>query len=194
VLKLVYHTGVLGPIDLEYEQPFVRVGSSPDNDLVLPHKTIAPYHCLLVFHGEKLLVLPPSRELPSAADLQTLRDGELGLGDSFTIGEVEFTLAHSSKTVALPELPGAPPAPRPPEDATRHRYFCPHCQRVVPEAELRHVGLVGHPSAACAPSAATCSIPNPPLPRPRPHPPPRNARSSAGKGGCGSGRKKNWRG
>jgi hypothetical protein len=179
VLKLVYHTGVLGPIDLEYEQPFVRVGSSPDNDLVLPHKTIAPYHCLLVFHGEKLLVLPPSRELPSAADLQTLRDGELGLGDSFTIGEVEFTLAHSSKTVALPELPGAPPAPRPPEDATRHRYFCPHCQRVVPEAELRHVGLVGHPKRRMCPKCSHM-FDSEPAPAAPPPPPASKKRSKFG--------------
>lgn len=169
MLKLIYHTGVLGPIDLEYDHPFVRVGSSLDNDLVLPHGSVAPYHCLLVFRGENLLILPPSREMPSAADLQTLTDGELGLGDTFTIGEVLFTLAHSSKTVALPELPSAPPPPKPPEDVTQHRYYCPHCQRVIPEAELRHVGLVGHPKRLMCPK---CSHMFESEPAPAPPPPP----------------------
>ncbi len=163
----------MGPIDLEYEQAFVRVGSSQDNDLVLPHKSVAPYHCLLVFRGEQLLLLPPSPEPPSTADLHALDGQEFGLGDSLSIGGVTFTLAHSSKTVALPELPSAPGAPKPSADASQHRYFCPHCQMVVPEAQLRRVGLVGRAKRLMCPKCSHMFDSEPPPAPPPPPPPPR---------------------
>ena len=153
VLKLIYHTAVFGPIDLEYDRPVIRVGGSEDNDLVLRHPSVEPYHCLLVFRGEKVLCLPPSEDIPSETDLPSLTGPELGAGDPIQIGELQFSLAHSSKTVAVPEAhrqgstPGASEddaAAGTGEQANQPRYYCAHCRAFIQDAEVKHVGLVGH--------------------------------------------------
>ena len=102
MLKLIYHTAVFGPIDLEFDRPVISVGRSEDNDLVLRHPSILPYHCLLVFRGEKLFSLPPHQPIPTPNELQNLTGPELGPADSLQIGEIQFTLAISAATVALP--------------------------------------------------------------------------------------------
>jgi hypothetical protein len=142
VLKLVYHTVVFGPINLEYEKPVVRVGRSEDNDLVLLHPSVKPHHCLLVFEDEKLAVLPPD----GAVDDVEKTGGHMHkLGDTLQIGALEFSLGHSARTVALPEARaedspalngGAIPPGWP-------RLYCPHCQVFVPEGGVRRIGLVG---------------------------------------------------
>jgi pSer/pThr/pTyr-binding forkhead associated (FHA) protein len=104
VLKLVYHTPVFGPIDLEYAGPVVRAGRSEDNDLVLRHPSVEPHHCLLVFRGEKVLCLAPGQAISSQTDLGSVTGPEFGVGDQISIGELQFTLAHSAQTVALPEV------------------------------------------------------------------------------------------
>jgi len=185
VLKLVYHTGVFGPIDLEYDRPLIRVGSSEDNDLVLRHPSIEPYHCLLLFRGERLLCLPPINPLPSPGDHAVLNGPEFGLGDTLTIGELRFSLLHSSNTIALPELQSAPPlpelppdlaAPPPAEPRTDARYYCPHCRVVVPEEQLKRVGLVGHPKRILCPKCSHLFETQPEPPKPEP-PSKKSARS-----------------
>jgi hypothetical protein len=161
MLKLVYHTAVFGPIDLEYDRPIVRVGSSEDNDLVLRHPSIEPYHCWLVFRGEKLLCLPPTRTLPSIADLPHLTGSELGVGDSILIGDLRFRLEHSSKTVAVPQagLPGAladAATQETGEEASQPRHYCAHCRAWIHDAEVKRVGLVGHAKRSLCPK---CSRP-----------------------------------
>src|SRR5580765_3414598 len=101
MLKLIYHTPVFGPIDLEYDRPIIRVGRGEDNDLVLRHSSVEPHHCFLLFRGEKVLCLPPSEALPSPEEVPHLTGQEFGSGDSLWIGELQFTLDHSSRSVAV---------------------------------------------------------------------------------------------
>jgi len=153
MLKLIYHTAVFGPIDFEYEKPVIRVGRSEDNDLVLRHPSIEPYHCLLVFRGEKVLCLPPSKTEPSPAELRNRVGPEFGIGEQLTIGELRFTFAHSSRTVAIPGVHGqdspAEAAPAPPG-----QYYCANCRKYYQETEVRRVGLVGHAKRCLCPKCS----------------------------------------
>jgi len=153
VLKLIYHTAVFGPIHLEYDRSAIRVGRSEDNDLVLRHPSVEPHHCLLVFRDEKVLCLPPSQNVPSEFELEGLTGPEFGPGDQLRIGEVEFSLVHSPRTVAIPEIhrpdsrAGAWKEGRSSgaeEGASDGRYFCAHCQLPLSITEVKRVGLVGH--------------------------------------------------
>jgi RNase P subunit RPR2 len=153
VLKLIYHTAVFGPIDLEYDRPVIRVGRSEDNDLVLRHPSVEPHHCLLVFRGEKVLHLPPGQVSLVQTELRSLSGPELGPGDSLRIGELQFSLAHSSRTVAVPELrshgstTGASPdnaAAGTRAEAEPRRHYCSHCRTFIVDEEVKRVGLVGH--------------------------------------------------
>jgi len=151
VLKLIYHTGVFGPIDLAYDRPVIRVGRSEDNDLVLRHPSVAPHHCLLVFRGENVLWLPPDQAISAHTDLWSLTGPELRAGDPLAVGDLRFVLAHSSKTVALPDVRGqgamdgasvgdAGSAAEPREP----RFYCAHCRVFIPDAQVKRVGLLGH--------------------------------------------------
>ena len=152
MLKLIYHTAVFGPIDFEYDLPVVRVGSSEDNDLVLRHPSIEPHHCLLVFRDEKVLWLPPSEAIPSLRDLPGLAGPELGPGDQLSIGDLRFSLAHSSRTVFLPQVHNQDSvdvafkgdAAATGEAAVQRRYYCARCQAFIQDGEVKRVGLVGH--------------------------------------------------
>ena len=152
VLKLVYNNLVFGPIDLEYERPIIRVGRSEDNDLILRHPSVEPYHCLLVFRGERVLWLPPSEPLPSLEDLPGMTGPEYRPGDIVSIGELTFSLAHSAKTVALPELCAVRTSARVAETAepistaetNQPQYYCPHCRTFIESSGVKRVGLVGH--------------------------------------------------
>ena len=160
VLKLIYHTAVFGPIDLEYDQPVIRVGRDEDNDLVLSHPSVEPHHCLLVFRGEKVLCLPPGEAITAQTDLRRLTGPEFGPGDPLSIGDLNFSLAHSSKTVALPEAPSqsslaavaeSDEAGGTSEEPNQPRYFCAHCRAFVPDAQVKWVGLVGHAKRGLCP-------------------------------------------
>ena len=173
VLKLIYHTTVFGPIDLEYDRPVIRVGRSEDNDLVLRDPSVEPHHCLLVFRGEKVLYLPSSQANLAKTDLRSLTGPELGPGDLLKIGELQFSLAHSSRTVAVPELdrqgstPGASQgnaATGAGEEAGEGRYYCAHCRAFIRGAEVKRVGLVGHAKRNLCPK---CSHPLETGPEPR---------------------------
>jgi hypothetical protein len=163
VLKLIYHTAVFGSIDLEYHRPVIRVGRSEDNDLVLRHPSVAPHHCLLVFLGEKVLCLPPSQPIP--ADPWSLTGPELGPGDPLLIGDLQFSLVHSSNTVAVPEVhaPGSmggaredPAAIGTEEEASQPRYYCTYCRAFIPDAQVKRMGLLGHAKRNLCPK---CSRP-----------------------------------
>jgi type III secretion system (T3SS) inner membrane Yop/YscD-like protein len=167
VLKLIYHSTVFGPIDLEYDRPVIRVGRSEDNDLVLRHPSVEPHHCLLVFRDEKVLCLPASQTLPSQTDLRSLTGSELGPGDPVKIGDLQFSLAHSSRTVALPEIhsnnQGSPAAAtsgdaavRTGEQAVQRRYYCARCRAFIEDTKVKRMGLVGHAKRDLCPK---CSRP-----------------------------------
>ena len=177
MLKLIYHTAVFGPIDLEYDRPVIRVGRSEDNDLVLRHPSVEPHHCLLVFRGDRVLCLPPSEAIDSETDLGSLTGPELGPGDPMRIGDLQFSLAHSSKTVAVPEIQSqgltarvweGEAATETGEEANQRQYYCAHCRTFIQEAEVKRVGLVGHAKRKLCPKCSglleTEPEPQPPAP------------------------------
>jgi hypothetical protein len=177
VLKLIYHTAVFGPIDLEYDRPVIRVGRSEDNDLVLRHPSVEPHHCLLVFQGEKVLCLPPSQAIPAQTGLRSLTGLELGPGDPIRIGDLEFSLAHSSRTVAVPEVHSPGSTARAWEgdaatgtgaEASQRRYYCAHCRAFIQDAAVKRVGLVGHAKRKLCPKCSRLleTEPEPPEPSP----------------------------
>jgi hypothetical protein len=178
VLELVYHTAVFGPIHFEYSGPVVRVGSSEDNDLVLRHPSVQPHHCLLVFRDEKVLCLPPGSVISSQVDWWELTGPEFSAGDYIQIGELQLSLSHSARSVAIPEAQSlnagagavacdlaveasAGPGPQ--------GYFCTHCRVFIPEAEVNRVGLVGHAKRYLCPKCSSLldSEPEPPRPASR---------------------------
>jgi hypothetical protein len=180
VLKLIFHTAVFGAIDLEYDRTVIRVGRSEDNDLVLRHPSVEPYHCLLVFRDERVLYLPPNEILPLQSDLRSLTGPELGPGDPIQIGELQFSLAHSSKTVSVPEVHGnssttgtseGDAATGAGEEASQKRYYCARCRTFIQDAEVKHVGLVGHAKRNLCPKCSslleTEPEPQPPAPEPK---------------------------
>ncbi len=153
MLKLVYHTHVLGPIELEFDKALIRVGSGEDNDLVIPHPSVRPHHCVLVFDEDALFYLAPGQEASWHDARQPLAPSEFRLGDTLRIGDVQFSLQYSSQTVALPKpfvagpgslassMVSSAPSDGRPEDQP---YYCPHCRAFLGEAQLKRVGLVGH--------------------------------------------------
>jgi hypothetical protein len=172
VLKLIYQTAVFGPIDLEYDRPVIRVGRSEDNDLVLRHPSVAPHHCLLVFRGEKVLCLPPSQAIPSEADLPSLTGLELGPGDPITIGDLQFSLAHSSRTVAVPDFQtqgSTAAAIETGGKASQPRYYCTNCRAFIQNTEVKRVGLVGHAKRNLCPKCSRLleTEPEPQKPSPK---------------------------
>ena len=177
MLKLIYHTAVFGPIDLEYDRPVIRVGRSEDNDLVLRHPSVEPYHCLLVFRGEKVLYLPPSQTIPLPTDLPSLTGPELGPGDPIRIGELQFSLAHSSRTVAVPEVHSqeltagiseGDAATGTGEEAGQRRYYCAHCRALIQDVAVKRVGLVGHAKRNLCPKCSGLLETEPEPPKPSP--------------------------
>jgi hypothetical protein len=160
VLKLIYDTAVFGPIHLEYEAPVIRVGRSEDNDLVLRHPSVERYHCLLVFRREKVLCLPPVEVFPSETDLPSLAGPEFGVGDQIKIGELQFSLAHSARTVAIPEIlrqePGGSTAGADTAaGASQRRFFCARCRVFIPHTEIKRLGLVGHAKRYLCPKCSS---------------------------------------
>jgi hypothetical protein len=159
VLKLIYDTAVFGPIQFEYEAPVIRVGRSEDNDLVLRHPSVERYHCLLVFRGEKVLCLPPAEVFSVETDLPSLAGPEFGVGDQIKIGELQFSLAHSARTVAIPEVqrqePGGALEADAATGASQRRFFCAHCRVFIPRTEIKRLGLVGHAKRYLCPKCSS---------------------------------------
>ena len=160
MLKLVYHNTVFGPIDLEYERAVVRVGSSEDNDLVLRHSSVQSHHCVLVFNDEKLLCLPPEWQVSAAAELGTLPGPRFGLGERFTVGELEFTLAYSARSIAIPQgqsenwnagVPEGSVAAEAGRKEAAAAFYCPNCRIALEETEVKRVGLIGRAKRCLCP-------------------------------------------
>lgn len=156
MLRLVYHTTVFGPLHFEFSKPLVRIGSCRDNDLVLPHSSIKPYHCILLFQEEAIQLLPP----------EAVQDGELvatasnassyGAGDVLNVGEVALSVETSDQSVALPDAEARGHVIAPGKTAEGYwragselapvqaRWLCPQCGIRLIDAQLHVMGLVGH--------------------------------------------------
>ena len=177
VLKLIYHTGVFGPIDLEYEGPVVRVGRSEDNDLVLRHPSVEPHHCLLVFRGEKMLCFPPDSDITAETDLGSLPGPEYGAGIQLEIGDLFFTLAHSTRSVAIPAVQRKDASDGGAEGdlgtggsegTGQRRHYCARCRVFVPETEVKRLGLVSHAKRYLCPKCSGVLEAEPERPKPAP--------------------------
>ena len=151
VLKLIYQTNVFGPIDFEFDRTAIRVGSDSANDLVVSHPSVDPFHCVLLFRNEKVVWLPPQACELSEAGLGRATGPEYGAGDRFLVGELEFLLDHSSRSVALHRHQAAQENSQHPENC---RHFCPNCRRFIPEQEVKRVGLVGQPKRELCPQCS----------------------------------------
>ncbi len=163
MLKLIYHTAALGPIEFEYDRPVIRVGSSKDNDLVLGHPSVEPYHCQLVFREEKVLCIALSETVSPGTDLRNLRGAEYGAGEQLRIGELQFSLAHSGRSVAIPAMPlpemdsESVKTDLPDNAGSRAdagRYYCPQCRTYYHGTEVRRFGLVGGPKRCLCPKCS----------------------------------------
>lgn len=148
MLRLVYHTTVFGPLNLEYPGPRVRVGSCRDNDLVLPHPSVRPYHCTLLLTEDTVTVLPPDAGEARPPDAPCY-----GPGDRLQIGELLLSIEHSPNTVAVP-----PPKAEALLPGRNHRGFwradykavpdaarwlCSRCQLRFEDRQIRALGIEG---------------------------------------------------
>ena len=115
--------------------------------------SVEPHHCLLVLRGEKLLCLSGDEADSCQTDLDSLAGPEYGVGDQIRIGELQFSLAHSARTVAIPGVPSqtasaetseGESATEASETAGRRRYVCAHCRVFIPNAQVKRLGVVGH--------------------------------------------------
>ncbi len=156
MVKLVYHTRTLGPIGLDYCRPVATVGSDPGNDLVLPHPSVRPRHCILEFLEDCVrLAPPPDGAVPDPA-ADALAGRQFFVGDQLAIGEVMFEIQPSGRTVVIPQYQ----PPREPEFVgTGPLYFCEHCQRSYPASTLTRIGLVGRPKRLLCPKCSRELVP-----------------------------------
>ena len=167
MLRLVHHTGVFGPLCFEYSQPVVRVGSCSDNDLVLLHPSVRPYHCALVFEEEAVRLVPVDAvwDLGEAGAEALAQAPCYGPGDTLPLGELSFQVEHSSNSMVVPEMaeevqPGAGQTREGywlaefegvPEEA---HWWCPRCGLRFTNVQVRVLGLVAHRKYALCPKCS----------------------------------------
>jgi hypothetical protein len=149
MVRLVYHSRLLGPLHFEYAHPRIRVGSCRDNDLVIPHPSLRPYHCTLALGEDSVTVLPPNAPEKLPPDQAPC----FRIGEDLVLGEVVLRIEHSSKSVALPTLEQIqPPDGRTPEGFWKADFgavpdlacwLCAECGLRFEDAQTRVIGLVG---------------------------------------------------
>jgi hypothetical protein len=155
VLRLVYQNSLFGPLHFEYPKAIVRVGSCRDNDLVLLHASVRPYHCVLVFDEAAVRLLPPE-----AADSQGVLENapearRYGLGETLHIGDLALQVERSPNSVAVPPPAAAGGSVLPgqtfdgywradfeavPDEA---RWLCGRCRLRLTTPQVHVLGLVG---------------------------------------------------
>ncbi len=150
MLRLVFRSGVFGPMYFEYPRPCIRVGSSQDNDLVLPHPSVHPYHCQLWMEEDGLAVLSPDAP---AADPGP-RAPRYGEGQALMIGELRLEIERSPNSIVVPvDTPVVPANPAQdergywfaehPEVPLTARWLCTPCERRFDDGQVKVIGLVG---------------------------------------------------
>lgn len=170
MLRLVYHTNVFGALHFEYSQPHVRVGSCRDNDLVLLHPSVEPYHCTLALAEDSLAVLPPNVTDEPADDAP-----RYGPGDELVIGALTLRVERSPNTIAVPP----PKVETQPAGRTHRgywkadyeavpeaaRWLCAHCQLRFEDRQIHALGLEGRSKHIfCPQCSAELALLTPPPP------------------------------
>jgi hypothetical protein len=146
---LVYQSRLFGPLRFEYSKARIRVGSCRDNDLVIPHPSLQPYHCALVLEEDYVSVLPPN----AREDFPLDHASQYAVGNDLVLGEVVFSIERSSSSVATPTI-----APAQPSDGRTDagfwkadfegvpdaaRWLCSRCGLRFEDVQVSKVGLVG---------------------------------------------------
>jgi hypothetical protein len=171
MLKLVFHTASFGDFNFEYNKPCIRVGRNPDNDLVLPHESVKPYHCLLLFHEDAIVMLAADVPVAPQLDLHSITGPTFHSGDRLCFGEIEMSVEDSRTKIAIPGLsriagqnasasgPGVPSvdsSSTPEPEPAGPQYYCPQCNALFVDAKVTRIGLVGRAKHLLCP---TCSHP-----------------------------------
>ena len=165
MLRLVYQSTLFGPLHFEYSKAIVRVGSCRDNDLVLLHPSVQPYHCVLVFAETSLCLLPP-QAVGGDAVLEPAPAGPRYVaGGTLQIGELVFQVERSPNSVAVPEFRTATTATpgqtregywradfaAVPDEA---RWLCGRCRLRLATSQVHVLGLVGGRKYALCPKCS----------------------------------------
>jgi len=165
MLRLVHNTSVFGPLYFEYSKRVVRVGSCSDNDLILLHPSVRPYHGALVFEDEAVQLVEPESVscqgvVGDLADAPCYRPG-----DTLPLGELLFLVEHSPNSMSVPE---ATVEVAPGTGLTREGYWradfegvpdeahwwCPRCVLRFTNAQVHVIGLVAHRKYALCPKCS----------------------------------------
>ena len=149
MLRLVFQTGVFGPLRFEYTQRRVRIGSCRDNDLVLPHPSVRPYHCTLAIEEDWLAILGPHANEETPIEGAT----RLGPGDQLKVGELVLDIERSPNSVGVPVTEvSTPPNGRTAEGywivgwegvPDTARWLCGTCSLRFEDEQVRAIGLAG---------------------------------------------------
>ncbi|MBD5559495.1 MAG: FHA domain-containing protein [Clostridia bacterium] len=76
------------------------VGSSPDEDIMLPDGSVAPVHAFLYMEGDRLILEPHSlRHVTQINGRRAVRKHELKTGDVVTVGDISFAVYIRRKRV-----------------------------------------------------------------------------------------------
>jgi hypothetical protein len=148
VLRLVYNTTVFGALHFEYSRSRVRVGSCRDNDLVLLHPSVEPYHCTLAWEEDSFALLPPHATEEPYDDAP-----RYGPGDTLVVGELKLLVERSPNSIAVPP----PKMEAQAAGRTHHGYWkadyaevpsearwsCPQCQLRFEDRQIHALGLAG---------------------------------------------------
>lgn len=148
MLRLVFDTTVFGPLHFEYPRPRIRVGSCRDNDLVLLHPSVQPYHCTLALEEDGLVVLPANTDAEPDPT-----EPRLGPGDALQVGALTLRIERSPNSIAVPP----PKREEPPVGRNHHghwkadlpsvpdsaRWLCDPCKLRFEDRQVRAIGLEG---------------------------------------------------
>lgn len=174
MLRFVYDNSLFGPLNFEFTNPRVRVGSCRDNDLVIPHPSVRPYHCTLALDEDSVAVLPPHAGEDTPLDSAP----RYSPGDQIALGEIVLRVERSANSVGLPvvETLSTPDGRSPegfwradfPEVPATAGWLCSQCLLRFEHSEVRVIGLVGRRNHAhCPVCGRTVAWMKPRVPAPR---------------------------
>ena len=165
MLRLVYHSPLFGPLHFEYSKAVVRVGSCRDNDLVLLHASVRPYHCVLVFDEASLCLLPPEAVGNDGVLAAAPAGPRYEPGDTLHLGELDLQVERSPNSVAVPQL-GVVATAQPGQTAegfwradfaavpAEARWLCGRCGLRLTTPQVHVLGLVGRRKYALCPKCS----------------------------------------
>ena len=80
----------------------VRVGSHPQNDLVLTDPTVSRQHCEISFEDSRIRVVDRGSANGTFVTSVRLRDGEIGPGTVLRVGRTSLQVSAAEDTIRIP--------------------------------------------------------------------------------------------